>query len=423
MDHYLKRNEIIQTEPEDLSLSAVIKRMSFKDVVFVVALATKPLYFFRSGSVQLSDMLFALLFLIVVFNGHPLFNNPKTNKWIICFFICLIYQFIVNVFWYFNLQTTMRADISLLKSNLYYVFNFLVCVSIFQLASLRGYSYTLKLYLIGTALSLFIAMIGVLLQYEGHGRAIGTFNNPNQLGYFSIVILSAVTYFAKDIKPSLRILLVVISVVLSILSLSKASILATSVLLFAYFLNSRNRVGAAKLISVALSIIVVGVMIYILMYADWESLNEQQIIISLRRRLGSITTENDSALGASRGYDRLKEIGGWIVTGVGEGANSRFQTMPGKEVHSLYASVIVSYGLIGFFTMTWLIGSAITTNRPVVRSLLCFSGILAYCVTHNGVRSTLFWALLTMLLIRPEEELLRAPEAEPPEPEPVPERS
>lgn len=402
MDHYLKRNETIQPEPENLTTSAFLKKLTFRDVVFIVALATKPLYFFRSGTLQLSDMLFALLFLMVVFSGRPLFNDQKTTRWIACFFICLIYQFAVNAFWYYNVQTTLRADTSFLKSTLYYVFNFLVCISIFQLASLRGFSYTLRLYLIGTALSLFVAAIGVLLQYEGRGRATGTFNNPNQLGYFSIVILTAVTYFAKNIRPSIRILLVMLCITLSIMSLSKASILATSVLLFAYFINSRDRIGAGKLVSVMLSIIAVGVLIYILMYADWESLNEQQLIISLRKRLGSITTENDSALGASRGYDRMKEIGGWIVTGVGEGANYRFLTMPGKEVHSLYASVIVSYGMIGFFTMTWLVGSAITNNRSVIRSLLCFSGVLAYCVTHNGVRSTLLWALIAMLLITPE---------------------
>ncbi len=402
MGHYLKRNETIQPEPEKLTTSAFLKKLTFRDVVFIVALATKPLYFFRSGTLQLSDMLFALLFLMVVFSGRPLFNDQKTTRWIACFFICLIYQFAVNAFWYYNIQTTLRADTSFLKSTLYYVFNFLVCVSIFQLASLRGFSYTLRLYLIGTALSLFVAAIGVLLQYEGRGRATGTFNNPNQLGYFSIVILTAVTYFAKNIRPSIRILLVMLCITLSIMSLSKASILATSVLLFAYFINSRDRIGAGKLISVMLSIIAVGVLIYILMYADWESLNEQQLIISLRKRLGSITTENDSALGAARGYDRMKEIGGWIVTGVGEGANYRFLTMPGKEVHSLYASVIVSYGMIGFFTMTWLVGSAITNNRSVIRSLLCFSGVLAYCVTHNGVRSTLLWALIAMLLITPE---------------------
>ena len=129
MDHYLKRNETIQTEAEGLSLSAVLKRMSFKDFVFILALATKPLYFFSSGSIQLSDMLFALLFVMVVFSGHPLFSNPKISRWITCFFICLIYQFIVNALWYFKIQATLRADTSFLKNNLYYFFNFLVCVS------------------------------------------------------------------------------------------------------------------------------------------------------------------------------------------------------------------------------------------------------------------------------------------------------
>ena len=220
-----------------------------------------------------------------------------------------------------------------------------------QLRSLKGFSYTLKLYLTGTILSVIIAMIGVVLQYRGTGRATGFFNNPNQLGYFCIICLSVVTFFAKEIKPPVRLFVVVICLGMTMLSLSKASIVSSTILLFAYFVNSRDRVGPSKLFSVLLSIIVVAAVVYIIMYADWEYLNSKPFIVTLRKRLGAITTENDSDLGTGRGYDRIREIGSWIVTGVGEGSYFRFTAMRGKEVHSLYASFLVSYGIIGFLMM------------------------------------------------------------------------
>lgn len=394
-------NQIKQNEG---SVTAFLKQMNLTDVLFVAALATKPLYLQKSGTLQISDILFVLVFGLLFFNRSRIFQNDLEKKWLSVFLLCMMYQFTVNAFWYYRIQRESLVDAApLLKSNLYYVFNFIVCLTIFQMRSVRGSSHTLKLYLLGCFLSVIVALIGVLMNYRWRGRASGSFNNPNQLGYFCIVVLTAVTFFAKKIKPSLRLILVVFCVGMSLLSMSKASIVASAVLLFAYFINSRDRVGPAKLVSVLLSIIAVGVVIYILMYADWEFLNEQPIVVSLRRRLGSITTENDSDLGSGRGYDRLREIGLWVLSGVGEGANGRFATMTGKEVHSLYASFIVSYGFIGFFMLIWIVSKPLFASKRYFRSLLCISGVLAYCVTHNGIRSTLLWALLAMLLIQPQK--------------------
>ena len=383
------------------SNTSIWHQITFKGVLFVLALATKPLYFRSSGSVQIADALFVLLFGVLIFSNSVAMQSIRERKWIAWFSICLLYQLTVNLFWYFRLQRTMGVDTSLLVSNLYYIFNYLVCLAIMQLRSIIGYQNTKKLFLLGTVLSMIVAVVGVALQYTGEDRATGTFNNPNQLGYFCILTLTIVTFFAKELKPVVRIPLIVSCIVLSLLSLSKASIVSVAILLFAYFINSRDRVGGAKLLSILISIVVVAVLIYVIMYADWEFLNSQPLIISLRQRLGAITTENDSSLATGRGYDRIKEIGAWIFTGAGEGMNDRFVTMKGKEVHSLYASFLVSYGVIGISMLSWIIGAAIFTKKRFARSLLCFSGVLAYCVTHNGIRSTTLWALLTMLLIEP----------------------
>lgn len=385
-------------------LASVISQLTFKDVLFVLALATKPLYFLSSGSLQISDLLFMILFGLLIFDRVPIFQSREEERWIGWFSICLIYQLCVNFIAYYQIQLNSMADSSLLRSNLYYFFNYLVCITILQFRSLRGFTITLRLYLFGTALSVVIALLGVLLNYKGSGRATGFFNNPNQLGYFAIVSLTAVTFFAKNLRPHVRFTLAVLCLSLSMISLSKACILSSSILLFAYFINSRNRVGRAKLISVLLSITVIAVIIYVIFYSNWEFLNDKKLILSLRRRMGSLTTENDSSLGASRGYDRIREIKGWILVGVGEGANKRFTVMSGREVHSLYASFLVSYGVIGFSLLARCASIALFSEKRYTRNLLCFSGVLLYCVTHNGIRNTLVWALLTMLIIRPPRD-------------------
>lgn len=383
-----------------------IGQMTVKDILFILALATKPLYLRASGSIQISEVLFVMLFGLLVFSGAPLFQSRHEAMWIAWFTICLIYQLLINTYWYFQLQETSISDFSLLKSCLYYVFNFLVCLSILQLRSLKGYEYTLKLFLLGTFLSVFVSVVGVALQYRGSGRATGFFNNPNQLGYFCIVAMTVVTFFSKKIKPSMRLVIIVLCLGMSMISLSKASIVASAILMFVYFINSRDRMGSAKLVSILLSILVVSIAIYIIMYADWDFLNNSKIISDIRVRLGGIVSENDSNLGTGRGYDRVKEIGNLIVIGVGEGAYIRFVSMRAREVHSLYAGFLVSYGIIGLSMLLWIVGKALFSQKRYLRNLLSFSGIIAYCITHNGIRSTLLWALLAMLLIRPRESVL-----------------
>ena len=387
-------------------ISSTLKQMNLSDYLFVLALATKPLYLRSSGSVQLSDILFVLVFCLQLFNKPAITQTERENKWISAFLICVIYQFCINAFWTFRIQDQLLEDsYALLKSTLFYAFNFIVCITIFQLRSLRGYSYALKLYLIGTVLSIVIALVGLLTKSNSKIRATGTFNNPNQLGYFAIISLTAIVFFAKDINPTIRMVLVVFCICMSTVSMSKASIVASAILLFAYFLNSRDRVGVAKVFSIFAAILAVAVLIYTLMYADWEFLSTKPFILSLRKRMGAITTENDSDLGLGRGYERVREIGFWNICGVGEGAYNRFEILKGKEVHSLFASFIVSYGYIGLLLLAWITFTPIFTNKRYLRGLLCFSGVMAYCVTHNGVRSTLLWALLAMLMIRPESNL------------------
>ena len=106
------------------------------------------------------------------------------------------------------------------------------------------------------------------------------------------------------------------------------------------------------------------------MYSDWEFLNDKKLVRSIRLRMGSLTTENDSNLGISRGYDRILEIKSWIFVGVGEGAYNRFTVMRGMEVHSLYASYLVSYGIIGFCFLLRVMSMPLFSNKRYLRNLM-----------------------------------------------------
>ena len=108
--------------------------------------------------------------------------------------------------------------------------------------------------------------------------------------------------------------------------------------------------------------------------------------------------ENDSSLSTGRGYSRVWEIGYHFLWGKGEGAYYRFQIMTGLEVHSTFVNILVSYGLIGFAAYVYLIMKPMLHKGETVRNLACFSGLFLYFFTHNGIRNTLLWILLAVVL-------------------------
>ena len=57
-------------------------------------------------------------------------------------------------------------------------------------------------------------------------------------------------------------------------------------------------------------------------------------------------TENDTALGTGRGYNRIFEMDHFVF-GMGEGGYDRFSSLNGMEAHSSYVTLFVSYGVVG----------------------------------------------------------------------------
>lgn len=380
-------------------------RCNFREYLFVLALATKPLYLRNSGALQISDLLYMLLLGTFLISGKIRVPGEKEKKWFLLFLLMITYQLIVNTAWFFALSSRENlVDPGMLRVTIYYIFNFLVCLTIMQMYAYVGYNKLLRLYLLGSAISVIICYLGVMINFTGTGREHGFFNNPNQLGYFSIIIMTAFVINCRHVKKVIRIAILVSCMILVVFSLSKASIIGSAVLLIAYAIISSDERGIKKTVTIIALISIAALIIYFVMYSKANMITNNYYIMAMRRRLTRMQFENDSDLGTGRGYDRIKEIGGWILTGVGEGAYTRFSALYGKELHSMYASSIVCYGLFGFVGYMLLFYRALNRNNRIIFSLLAFSGVLFYCITHNGVRNTLLWSLIAMMLLRSYEE-------------------
>lgn len=382
-----------------MAISLRKQNLSLSEILFILAVGFKPLYLGESGGVQLSDGFFVLLFVAVFGLSPRLHVSNNLRKWLLVFSGTLLYQMLILCIWQIitdlqNIQGNIVISIA------YYIFNFMIVCAVIKLHEQTGFERLVTDFSVGLLLSCIVCMVGMIVNPVHDIRQMGFFNNPNQLGYYSVIIYTAVLILKKYIPPTIRIVIIICACLFAVLSMSKAAIVSIAILLFlSGFFYQENKMTIKGFAIRLLTIVAFFVLVYAVLYSDWGIISNNQTIITMRYRMLTMFSENDSALGSGRGYDRLKEIGLNIVFGVGEGKYQRFTTMTGYETHSSYAALVVSYGLVGFFLYAVIIIKALKRNIQRYRHFIFCSGIFLYCVTHNGIRHTLLWVLIVVMMI------------------------
>jgi hypothetical protein len=225
------------------------------------------------------------------------------------------------------------------------------------------------------------------LTISGAARAAGTFNNPNQLAYWSILV--ATCWLALKPHEKLRALdfgVLATAVVLCLLSGSRGGALAVGLLMAIaiVFHGVRPRLWPA--------IVVLGV-IASMFATHWLVLLEEQTTI---QRFGR-ERPHDSF--AARGYDRIWLFPQYVFVGAGEGAFDRFGHLSEggtNEIHSTPATILFSYGILGacvLGTLLWWV-----FGRAELRHIAYLAPPMLYGLTHNGTRVTLLWAFFGIVL-------------------------
>lgn len=194
-----------------------------------------------------------------------------------------------------------------------------------------------------------------------------------------------------------KVIILFLSILACILSGSKAAIISMGILLF-IIVTSREKKSIYSYLMLFTLIIGLCVMVWLFLYGNISIITDNTRLLFIRNRIIGMNTENDSSLGTGRGYDRIYEMGNNLLWGIGEGAYNRFITMRGKEIHSTYATLFVSYGVIGFLSYALVFKLCLGKKRIFIKNLLYISGVALYAITHNGLRNTLLWILLAIIL-------------------------
>lgn len=347
-----------------------------------------PFYFFNSGTPQIADFILVIgLSIYFIKNKLKIKNIGKIKKILLSLLMLII---IINIIQYTIVKQNYNITIRNLFPVLFYTYNVLVFILITSILRVNVKKNS-NLLAIGIYLSIMLQFIAAL---AGFGKPAGTrevlfFNNPNQLGYFALLMVSIFTVLPSKYKNknTFTYSLLLMSMYLVLLSGSRSTLVGIFILAILIIYRDGIKIDAKKMMAVSLFMIsIIGTYSY-----------TQQYLFKIKER-------DDYKRGNTlyhelqiRGYDKILLYPEYTLFGAGEILPSRFKLSYYQlEIHSAYGTMLFSYGILGLYLFILLIYKVIGRNMYYFAALL---PVLLYNVTHQGLRFTQFWILLAVVYV------------------------
>jgi hypothetical protein len=357
--------------------------------LFAIGILLTPLYFFSSGGIQVADLFFVLSLLIILGNkrNYLLITEIKKVRYFKYLKLLTLWCFIVNIFYFIIWQ-----DFYTLSASIFYFYNFSLTVLAFTLYQYHGGSFLRITYYALILSVIIVTYLGIfnfdyLFADKYYYRRAVSFNNPNQLGYWSLLVLALILLVYKSIDFNVRFknilvwLAIPMSFYLSMISLSKAASVSIILLILLFTFNK---------VKIVIPILIIFSSLFYMI--EFEEYN---FISKYTKRLTSIGQANDDNL-EGRNYDRIWLYPEYLIFGAGEGAiEERF----GKdnEIHSTFGTILFSYGIIGFLLFFSFFYRLFKRDKAAF--LVLMLPVMAYGITHMGFRFKLFWIFLSLFEI------------------------
>lgn len=361
-----------------------------------------PFYFFKAGNPQVSDVFISLIIGAFILRGNSLYLfKVKFSKVFIGF---ILYATAVNIVLAVSRVGVYSKGLPWYFFTGFYINNLLVFSFAIRLFYIYGREF-LKTTIYSLVLICILQLaLSTFLSFGGSRDSL-FFDNPNQLGYYAISVLTVILLIEKYV--SLGKLWVYASILLctyfTFISVSKAAIGAI-VLLALVYLISNNILKAKTLIRVVLlGLVLVAISLFT---ALGSGLTDK-----LQGRLDQSVKPDEVSQWEYRGYDRISNHPEYLLLGAGEGAYNRFDTyIENHEIHSSFGTLLFCYGIPGLILFILFIKSIVKGVKKA--TLLYLIPVIAYGVTHMGLRFTMFYIVLAIFPITAlSEKYISTPQA------------
>lgn len=380
------------------------KRESIAAFFLFAYLILKPFYLLDLPF-QLSDLVLFLCFIYLACLKCGHYRISADSKTAYRYYFCFMaWTILINAAWYcwMRLNLLPLSNASFFKPCFYYIFNGIAITVVLWLYEILG-DRLHRAFLYGCFASCMVTVFCSFLLWEkGRLRQTVAFENPNQLGYYAIILLTAAVLWGYLLSKAQLLFMIAGALYLNIISTSKASILAGLILTLLCIFYNRSRYGlfAPRM---KITLILIGLLTIIGLMLSSMAGGGNSFLSRVLTRILDMASENDSNLGTGRGYNRIFEMNQHILWGTGEGAYDRFQSLHGSEIHSTIVSVYVCYGLIGFLLWLFTVIKLLFRRNNWLFMLVSFSGIFLYWITHNGIRNTMVWMVFMLVALAPSK--------------------
>lgn len=358
-------------------------RDKFLGNMLVLVLGLIPVYLFSSGGFQIVDIIIlpTLIALLLVKKEKIAKHN---TKYIFNFLFFAIWSVIINVLFYYYYEDRwfILGSIPLIYAFfLLYAFYYLFL----KLINKKNIGY------IYAGLVLSIILCFTIKGYSSEeGRTALSFNDPNQLGYLAVLLISYIIilmeykrkFKIKNIRYKLiDIFVIIITHVMVLLSVSRTAMVAFLILDVCLIKNIR------KIYCIILSLILIGCLTIIL--------QPRFIQDRISQRPGQFQGETIIEHLKSRLFYPFKGFEThYILIGKGTGKSPDFII----EVHNLFGEILRAFGLIGLgLFIFWLI-RFIGTIRVINDSIWIMAAIVTFNMGINGLRWRGLWIFMGFLL-------------------------
>lgn len=364
-----------------------------------IYLFLKPFYVLKSGSMQPADFFLVIGFLLLFI----LRNKEDKIKSIVNqnrkFLIFVLLVFFIN-----GIYFVLYLKLKFILSSLYFLFNFFAIVLFsFAFCDEKVTKNLCLILKVDILIQLIIFLLG-LGRWYGSVRYMGTFNDPNQFGYF--ILMSYMFIYLISLKYNIKkgvLLFLFISIFLIIECASTGMLLAIFLFLFLQFIDIiKNfylffRKNAVKI--VVCSIILIPILVIFLIYnTDYHFVNLDNFAVFSRvsekfKKADVKESGSDVSLIQERGYDRFIYYPQYILFGSGEGDYDRFTlTYHRNEIHATFPSILFYYGIIPtLILLSWVYDKI---KNATINSFIPLVAIFIESFTLLNQRQVLFWIII-----------------------------
>ena len=368
----------------------LIPMMPLQNFLLLAGCSTFSLYLFPSGGVQIAHVLLAMAACVALLNDRIRFTPHAV----------LLLALAAVSFVREGVAVLSGAPLGVLFQPIFILFNLAVFVGVY---TIYFHSRSVESYRWGMTLAIAFALVSLLVtgvKLTGariEERAIGSFQNPNQLAYFAAIMFSttALLYTFGRIGARTTVLLVAAILLLAMASQSKSGMIGLMLGLAALLAGgASSRIWAGTAVAALVLLWFFG------------SLDIDRFLFL--QRLQGIGSDSDDSFEA-RGYLLLVDHAQTVLdVWFGLGAYG-VKSLHGNEIHSTYVAFFGQYGIFGgilylAFLASWL--WELYRNVPFSRFIAIAGPPMFYGIAHNGTRFSIFYAMIALSLALCEERRL-----------------